>query len=258
MKAVILAGGRGTRIMEETDRRPKPLIEIGGRPIIWHIMSIYSHFGVNDFIVCLGYKGYLLKEYFSNLALHDADVTVDLATNTVHYHDAPCLDWKVTLVDTGLDTMTGGRVKRIGRHLDPEAPFCLTYGDGVGNVDVRASIEFHLGHGGLATMTTVQPPARFGTIALGDNGRVHSFDEKKPSGPHVTNGGFFVLDPKVLEYIDGDDTSWEREPLQRLTADGQLHAFEHEGFWQPMDTVWERNYLDELWTSGAAPWKVWS
>ena len=257
MKAVILAGGRGTRLLEETDRRPKPLIEIGGRPIIWHIMNIYSHHGINEFIVCLGYKGYLLKEYFSNLALHDADVTVDVASRTVHYHDAPCLPWIVTLVDTGVETMTGGRIRRIRGHLDTDEAFCLTYGDGVGDVDVRASIEFHRQHGLLATMTAVNPPARFGTVALADGGLVSSFDEKKPAAPHVTNGGFFVLNPGAVDYIDGDRTSWEREPLQRLTAAGQLCAFQHEGFWQPMDTVWERDYLEELWRTGTAPWKVW-
>ena len=257
MKAVILAGGRGTRLQEETDRKPKPLIEIGGRPIIWHIMNIYAFHGITDFIVCLGYKGYLLKEYFSNLALHEADVTVDLATNRVHYHDAPRLPWKVTLVDTGEETLTGGRVKRIRPHLGREEPFCLTYGDGVGNVDVGASIRFHQSHGLLATMTTVRPPARFGTLAMGEGNRVASFHEKRPAGPYTTNGGFFVLQPGAIDFIAGDDTAWEREPLERLAAEGQLCAFPHDGFWQPMDTVWERNYLEELWAGGKAPWKVW-
>ncbi len=257
MKAVILAGGRGTRLAEETDRKPKPLVEIGGRPIIWHIMNIYSFHGINEFVICLGYRGYLLKEFFSNLALHSGDITVDLARNEIRYHDETRLPWRVTLVDTGLETMTGGRIKRIRHHLDDDEPFCLTYGDGVGDVDVATSIEFHRSHGLLATMTAVRPPARFGTFALDDTSRVTAFNEKRPVGQLTTNGGFFVLQPEVTDYIDGDETSWEREPLEALARDGQLAAFAHDGFWQPMDTIWERNYLEELWAGGAAPWKVW-
>ncbi|MDQ6945566.1 MAG: glucose-1-phosphate cytidylyltransferase [Actinomycetota bacterium] len=257
MKAVILAGGRGSRLAEVTDTRPKPLVEIGGRPIIWHIMKIYSHYGINDFIVCLGYRGYLLKEYFSNLALHDSDITVDIATRAVHYHDVPQLPWRVTLVDTGLHTMTGGRIRRVLPYLNVGENFCLTYGDGVGNVDIPSCIEFHVRQGSLATMTVVRPPARFGTVQLSGGGHVAQFEEKGAARVHTTNGGFFVLDPRVVEYIAGDETSWEAEPLQRLAAEGQLSAFPHDGFWQPMDTVWERDYLDRLWVSGEAPWKVW-
>ncbi|MDQ3896150.1 MAG: glucose-1-phosphate cytidylyltransferase [Actinomycetota bacterium] len=258
MKAVILAGGMGTRMAEETDRKPKPLVEIGGRPIIWHIMMIYSHHGINDFIICLGYKGYLLKEYFSNLALHDSDVTIDFATNDVHYHHAPRLPWRVTLVDTGIQTMTGGRIRRIGPYLDPGEPFCLTYGDGVGDIDVRASIEFHHRHGLLATMTTVRPPARFGSVSIVEDNRITRFEEKNPEIVPRTNGGFLVVEPEVLDFIEGDDTIWEGPPLEQLAAKGQLAAFQHHGFWQPMDTVWEQKYLDQLWAGGNAPWKVWS
>ena len=258
MKAVILAGGMGTRLAEETDRKPKPLVEIGGRPIIWHIMMIYSHHGINDFVICLGYKGYLLKEYFSNLALHDSDVTIDLATNQVMYHHAPRLPWRVTLVDTGLHTMTGGRIKRVGPYLDPGETFCLTYGDGVGDVDVRASVEFHRRHGLLATMTTVRPTARFGSVSIVDGNRITSFEEKPAGSAPTTNGGWLVLEPGVLDFIEGDHTAWEREPLEQLAAKGQLAAFQHPGFWQPMDTVWEQKYLEDLWASGQAPWKVWS
>ncbi len=257
MKAVILAGGRGTRLAEETDRKPKPLVEIGGRPIIWHIMSIYSAHGINDFIVCLGYRGYLLKEFFSNLALHSGDITVDLARKDIHYHDEVSLPWRVTLADTGLETMTGGRIKRIRRYLDDDEPFCMTYGDGLGDIDVASSIEFHRSHGLLATMTAVNPAARFGTVALNENSRVVSFDEKRPVGRQTTNGGFFVLQPEVMDYIEGDQTSWELGPLQNLAAAGQLAAFQHSGFWQPMDTIWERTYLEDLWAGGSAPWKVW-
>lgn len=258
MKAVILAGGMGTRLAEETDRKPKPLIEIGGRPIIWHIMMIYSHHGIHDFLICLGYKGYLLKEYFSNLALHDSDVTIDLATNSVLYHDAPRLPWRVTLVDTGLHTMTGGRIRRIGPHLEPGEPFCLTYGDGVGNIDVTASIEFHRKQGLLATMTTVRPTARFGSVSVVEGNRIASFEEKSQGTVPTTNGGWLVLEPEVLDFIEGDDTPWEGPPLEQLAAKGQLGAFQHDGFWQPMDTVWEHKFLEELWATGNAPWKVWS
>lgn len=256
MKAVILAGGRGTRLAEETESRPKPLVEIGSRPIIWHIMHIYAHHGIREFVVCLGYKGYLLKEYFLNLALHDSDVTIDVGGGTIEYHRSDQPDWRVTLVDTGLDTMTGGRIKRIAEFLTSGEPFCLTYGDGVGDIDVSASVDFHHSHGQLATMTTVRPPARFGTVALtGD--RVTAFAEKSEQGTHNTNGGFFVLEERVLDYIKDDTTTWEQEPLRALAADGQLAAYRHDGFWQPMDTVWERNYLEKLWASGRAPWNVW-
>lgn len=258
MKAVILAGGRGSRLAEETDKRPKPLVEIGGRPILWHIMKTYSHHGIDEFIVCLGYKGYLIKEYFSNLALHDSDITVDLSTKTVHYHNPSRLPWRVTLVDTGLETLTGGRLRRVGPFLDPDQPFCLTYGDGVSNVDVQASIEAHRHHGLLATMTAVRPAARFGTVRLTADGRVAGFEEKGVTGAPTTNGGFFVLQPEVLDYVEGDNTAWEDEPLRQLAANGNLAVFQHEGFWQPMDTLWERDYLEELWATGRAPWKVWS
>lgn len=256
MIAVILAGGRGTRLAEETGTKPKPLVEIGGRPIIWHIMSIYSHHGINDFIVCVGYKGYLLKEYFSNLALHESDVTIDLGKKTTDYHSAPSLPWRVTLIDTGIETQTGGRVRRIRPYLTDGEPFLLTYGDGVGDVDVGAAVEFHRHHGLLGTLTTVRPGPRFGTVTL-DGHRVVAFEEKGPGVRPNTNGGFFVLEPSVVDWISGDETPWEGEPLRKLAAAGQLAAFEHDGFWQPMDTVWERDYLDRLWTSGKAPWKVW-
>ncbi len=257
MKAVILAGGRGSRLAEETEQRPKPLVEIGGRPIIWHIMKIYSHHGINDFVVCLGYKGYLFKEYFSNLALHDSDVTIDLAAKSVHYHHAPQLPWRITLVDTGLHTMTGGRIRRMLPYLDGDQTFCLTYGDGVGNIDVRATIEFHRHHRLLATMTVVRPPARFGTVTVDGDGRVLTFEEKGPANVHATNGGFFVLERDVVDFIEGDHTSWEVDPLRELAAKGQLAAYQHDGFWQPMDTMWEKDYLERLWASGEAPWMVW-
>jgi glucose-1-phosphate cytidylyltransferase len=255
MKAVILAGGRGTRLAEETDRKPKPLVEIGGMPIIWHIMSIYSHHGINDFVVALGYRGYLLKEYFANLALHQADVTIDLATQSVEFLRSTRPPWRVTLVDTGLETMTGGRLKRL-RDFVSDGTFCMTYGDGVSNVDITRSIEQHRASGLLATMTVVRPPARFGTVRIGD-GKVSAFFEKHPGSSHTTNGGFFVLEPAVLDRIAGDSTSWEGEPLAQLAADDQLGAYLHDDFWQCMDTIWEKNYLEELWESGAAPWRLW-
>jgi len=256
MKAVILAGGRGTRIAEESNVRPKPMIEIGGRPILWHIMSLYAHHGVDEFIVCAGYKGYMIKEYFVNLVLHHSDVTVDTGANTVTYLNGRTPDWKVTVVDTGLETMTGGRLKRIRPYLE-DGPFCMTYGDGVGNVDIAASIRFHEAHGLKATMTTVRPPARFGAVEVAGE-RITSFLEKHPSEGGLINGGFFVLDPSVLDLVEGDGTVWESGPLERLAADGQLAAFQHTGFWQPMDTLREKTLLDDLWASGKAPWKVWA
>lgn len=257
MKAVILAGGLGTRISEETHLRPKPMIEIGGMPVLWHIMKIYSHHGINDFIVCCGYKGYMIKEYFANYFLHMSDITFDLANNSMQVHQRKSEPWKVTLVDTGADTMTGGRIKRIGSYLNAEEPFCLTYGDGVSDVDVGALIAFHKGHGLQATLTATYPPGRFGALDI-QNQRVGSFREKPKGDGAMINGGFFVLSPQVVNLIEGDESVWEREPLETLAQNGQLAAFEHPGFWQPMDTLRDKTYLDELWASGKAPWKVWS
>ena len=255
MKAVILAGGLGTRISEETSLRPKPMIEIGGKPILWHVMKIYSHYGIHDFIICLGYKGYMIKEYFANYFLHMSDVTFDMANNSIKIHQNSAEPWKVTLVDTGEATMTGGRIKRVGPYLDHEA-FCLTYGDGVGNVDIGKLIDFHRSHKNLATLTAVQPPGRFGVLEMKDS-RVLRFLEKPHGDGGWINGGFFVLDPKVLDLIAGDETIWEREPLTALSQQGSLHAYFHDGFWQPMDTLRDKNHLEELWASGKAPWKVW-
>lgn len=254
MKAVILAGGFGTRLMEETEIRPKPMVEIGGRPMIWHIMKIYSAYGVNEFIICLGYKGYFLKEYFSNYYLHSADVTFDIANNCATMHAAKAEPWKVTLIDTGLETMTGGRIKRIAPYLDGE-DFCMTYGDAVSTVDIGQLIAFHRGHGRLATVTAVRPPGRFGVLVT--NGvTVERFDEKPLADGQWINGGFFVLSPAILDYIEDDATVWEREPLERLARDGQLMAFQHEGFWQPMDTLREKRRLEEMWNKDEAPWRV--
>jgi glucose-1-phosphate cytidylyltransferase len=257
MKAVILAGGLGTRLAEETSVRPKPMVEIGGRPIIWHIMKIYSHFGVNDFIVCLGYKGYLIKEYFANYALHMSDVTIDMRKGTTEVHRNTAEDWRISLVDTGDETMTGGRLKRAMQYLGDDDTFCLTYGDGVANVDVGASIEYHHKHGRRATVTAVRPLSRFGQLEL-EGDKVHAFAEKPIEEGGWINGGFFVLSRDVLDYIDGDATIWEREPLERLTAEDQLRAYFHEGFWQPMDTLRDRQNLEEMWTARRAPWRVWS
>lgn len=256
MKAVILAGGLGTRISEESQLRPKPMIEIGGRPILWHIMKSYSAHGVTEFVICCGYKGYLIKEYFANYFLHMSDVTFDMANNRMEVHEQKAEPWRVTLVDTGEDTMTGGRLKRVAEHLRGEDAFCFTYGDGIANVDISASIAFHKAHGRLATVTAVQPPGRFGSLDL-DGDRVRGFVEKPHGEGGWINGGFFVLSPKVIEYIKDDSTSWELEPLSRIAAEGQLRAFEHTGFWQPMDTLREKNLLEDLWQSGKAPWKVW-
>jgi glucose-1-phosphate cytidylyltransferase len=256
MKAVILAGGRGSRIEEETAARPKPLVEIGGQPIIWHVMNIYAAAGITDFVICAGYKGYLIKEYFSRLNLHQGDVTVDLAQGEIVYHNATPLNWKVTIADTGLETATGGRVKRIRRYLDPSQPFCLTYGDGVGNIDVRALRDFHAGHGAKVTMTTVVSPARFGAVEY-DGDRITAFVEKPSAKEGRINGGFFVVDPSVLDLIGGDATAWETDTLSKLAKMGQLRGYRHDGFWQPMDTLREKMILEALWAGGKAPWKIW-
>jgi glucose-1-phosphate cytidylyltransferase len=253
-KAVILAGGYGVRLMEETDSRPKPMVEIGGKPIIWHIMKIYSAHGINDFIICLGYKGYMLKEYFSNYYLHMADVTFDMSTNTVTMLDGRAEKWKVTLIDTGQDTMTGGRLARIVPYLDNE-DFCMTYGDAVSTVDIGRSIAFHRSHRKLATVTAVRPPARFGALDIQD-GTVRGFTEKPLGDNQWINGGFFVLSPGALDTIDGDQTVWEKAPMETLARTGQLKAYEHDGFWQPMDTLREKRILEALWDQGQAPWKI--
>ena len=257
MKAVILAGGLGTRLSEETAIRPKPMVEIGGMPILWHIMKTYSAHGVDDFIICFGYKGYLVKEYFANYFLHMSDVTFDMQANSMHVHQKRAEPWKVTLVDTGDTSATGGRIRRIADHVRDEDAFCLTYGDGIGDIDITASIDFHRGHGKQATVTATFPPGRFGALDIHDS-QVRSFQEKPRGDGAMINGGFFVLSPRVLDYIDGDDTLWEQEPLQRLAAEGELMAWQHPGFWQPMDTLRDKTYLEELWASGKAPWKTWA
>ena len=256
MKAVILAGGLGTRISEETSVRPKPMIEIGGKPILWHILKMYSAHGVNDFVICCGYKGYVIKEYFANYFLHMSDVTFDMVNNQMEVHQHNAEPWRVTLVDTGDDTMTGGRLKRVAPFLGDD-DFCLTYGDGVGNIDIAKSLAFHRAHGRQATMTAVQPPGRFGALDL-DGDVVKNFLEKPHGDGGWINGGFFVLSPKVIDLIDGDDCIWERKPLERLATAGELMAFQHKGFWQPMDTLRDKTHLEELWASGKAPWKIWS
>jgi glucose-1-phosphate cytidylyltransferase len=257
MKAVILAGGRGTRISEESGLRPKPMIEIGGKPILWHIMKLYSEAGVNDFVICLGYKGYMIKEYFANYFLHTSDVTIDVKENRMEVHSKYAEPWRVTLVDTGAATMTGGRIKRIAPYVQNE-DFCLTYGDGVSDLNIRRLLEFHKSHGRAATVTAVQPQGRFGSIQVeGEDGRVTEFVEKPLGDGQWINAGFFVLSPKVFSYIDADDTIWERVPMERLTKDGELSAFRHEGFWHAMDTMRDKAHLDELWTSDKAPWKSW-
>ena len=257
MKAVILAGGLGTRLSEETAIRPKPMVEIGGMPILWHIMKSYSSHGVNDFIICCGYKGYVIKEYFANYFLHMSDVTIDMQANSMHVHQKRAEPWKVTLVDTGDSSATGGRLLRIADHVRDEEAFCLTYGDGIGDIDITASIDFHRQHGKLGTVTATFPPGRFGALDIQDS-QVRSFQEKPRGDGAMINGGFFVLSPRVLEYIEGDDTLWEQEPLQRLAAEGELMAWQHSGFWQPMDTLRDKTYLEELWASGTAPWKTWT
>ena len=257
MKAVILAGGLGTRISEETHLKPKPMVEIGGKPILWHIMKTYSAFGINDFIICVGYKGYVIKEYFANYYRHMSDITFDLANNSETIHSNNSEKWKVTLVDTGEETMTGGRVKRIYDYVKDEEDFCLTYGDGVSNIDIAALINFHKSHKKLATLAATQPPGRFGALQISLESAVTSFHEKPDGDGSFINGGFFVLSPKVLEYIAGDSISLEQEPLKNLAKDGQLMAYKHQGFWQPMDTLRDKVYLENLWQSKKAPWKVW-
>ena len=256
MKAVILAGGLGTRISEETNLKPKPMVEIGGRPILWHIMKTYSAHGVNDFLICCGYKGYLVKEYFANYFLHMSDITIDMNNNEMTVHQKKAEPWKVTLVDTGEYTMTGGRLKRVADYLKDEDAFCFTYGDGVSDVNIRASIDFHNQHGKLATVTAVQPPGRYGALERIEN-QVIGFSEKPRGDGGAINGGFFVLSPKCIEFIKDDQSSWEGVPLTTLAEIGELMAFEHNGFWQPMDTLREKTQLEELWASGKAPWKIW-
>jgi glucose-1-phosphate cytidylyltransferase len=255
MKAVLLAGGLGTRISEESVSRPKPMIEVGGKPILWHIMKMYAAHGINEFVVCCGYKGYVIKEYFANYFLHQSDVTIDLANNSLEVHHKKAEPWKVTLVDTGDETQTGGRLRRVASYIDGD--FCMTYGDGVGSVDLTALLKFHKSHGKLATMTAVQPPGRFGALQLNGN-QIQSFVEKPQGDGGWINGGFFVLNPKVLEQISSDGTLWEQEPLQNLAKQGELQAFFHSGFWQPMDTLRDKNHLESLWATGNAPWKMWA
>lgn len=256
MKAVILAGGLGTRLAEETDVRPKPMVEIGGKPILWHIMKMYSAHGLNDFVICLGYKGYVIKEYFANYFLHSSDVTFDMRENKLDVHRAKTEPWRVTLVDTGDETMIGGRIKRVLPYVRDDEAFCCTYGDGVADVDVRKLVEFHRKEKRLATVTAVQPPGRFGAIRF-EGSRVTGFMEKPLGDGGWINGGFFVLSPQVESYIEGDETVWEREPLERLAAEGQLSVYFHSGFWQPMDTLRDKRQLEELWASGRAPWRMW-
>ena len=256
MKVVILAGGLGTRISEESHLRPKPMIEIGGKPLLWHIMKIYSAHGLRDFVICVGYKGYMIKEYFANYFLHMSDITFDLSSNSMQVHQNAAEPWKVTLVDTGDETMTGGRLKRVKRYVE-DGDFCFTYGDGLGNVDIGRLIEFHKQQKRLATVTAVQPPGRFGALNLARE-QVAGFEEKPLGDGGWINGGFFVLNPKVIDTIEGDDTHWERRPLERLAAEGQLAAYRHSGFWQPMDTLRDKSQLEALWDSGKAPWKIWA
>jgi glucose-1-phosphate cytidylyltransferase len=256
MKAVILAGGLGSRLSEETETRPKPMVEIGSKPILWHIMKIYAGHGITDFVVCLGYKGYVIKEFFANYYLHSCDVTFDLVRNAVEVHQSSAEPWRVTLVDTGAETMTGGRLRRVLDYVEGE-DFCFTYGDGVADVDVTRLVEFHRSEGRLATVTAVQPPGRFGALEI-DGAQVTGFAEKPHGDGGWINGGFFVLSPGVGRYLGGDDTVWEREPLEGLARDGQLSVYEHEGFWQPMDTQRELRQLQAMWDSGRAPWRTWS
>ena len=256
MKAVILAGGLGTRISEETHLKPKPMIEIGGKPILWHIMKIYSAHGINEFVICCGYKGYVIKEYFSNYFLHMSDVTFDIANNKMQVHQQNAESWKVTLIDTGNESMTGGRLKRVAKYVQDDDAFCFTYGDGVADLDIAASIRFHLEHGKLATVTAVQPPGRYGAIER-EGDKITGFIEKPRGDGGLINGGFFVLSPKCIDFIEDDQTSWEGRPLTQLAEMGQMMAFEHHGFWQPMDTLRDKNHLEELWASGNAAWKIW-
>lgn len=256
MKAVILAGGLGTRLSEETSTRPKPMVEIGGKPILWHIMKMYSSHGINDFVICCGYKGYVIKEYFANYFLHMSDVTFNMRDNSMEVHNKRAEPWNVTLVDTGEHSMTGGRLRRVSEYVKDEEAFCFTYGDGVGDVDIAESIRFHKEHGKAATLTATYPPGRFGALDI-QNKQVMNFKEKPKGDGAMINGGFFVLTPKVLDYLTDDSTIWEQEPLMGLAEDGELMAYEHQGFWQPMDTLRDKNLLEELWEAGKAPWKTW-
>ncbi|HHQ4683433.1 TPA: glucose-1-phosphate cytidylyltransferase [Aeromonas veronii] len=255
MKAIILAGGLGTRISEESHLRPKPMIDIGGKPILWHIMKIYSHYGINDFIICLGYKGYIIKEYFANYFLHMSDITFDMRTNQMYVHEEHAEPWRVTLVDTGEHSMTGGRLKRVREYIGDET-FCFTYGDGVADIDIKALLNHHQRAARVATVTAIQPPGRYGALNIND-GRVNNFQEKPAGDGAWVNGGFFVLEPRIFDYLTDDMTSFEGEPLFSLAQEGQLSAYQHSGFWQAMDTLREKNYLEELWQSGSAPWRVW-
>ena len=257
MKVVLLAGGFGTRLSEETVLKPKPMVEIGGKPILWHIMKTYSYYGFDDFIICLGYKGYLIKEYFANYFLHMADVTFDIAKNKMEVHHQKAEPWKVTLVDTGLNTMTGGRIKRIQSYIGNN-PFMATYGDGVSDVDIKALVDFHKNHGNIGTMTAVQPSGRFGALDISDDDRVLSFKEKPQGDGAWINGGFFVFKPDIFNYIDGDSTIFEREPLENLAKGEKLFSYKHSGFWKPMDTLREKHEMEDLWSTGEAPWKVWN
>lgn len=256
MKAVILAGGLGTRLSEETSTRPKPMIEIGGKPILWHILKMYSRHGINDFVICCGYKGYLIKEYFANYFLHMSDVTFDMRSNRMEVHHKRAEPWKVTVVDTGESTMTGGRLRQVSEFVRSDEAFCMTYGDGVSNLDISATIAFHKRHGKAATLTATYPPGRFGALNI-EGQQVKQFMEKPRGDGALINGGFFVLSPKVLDYLSSDATVWEQQPLQRLAAEDQLMAYTHHGFWQPMDTLRDKTYLEELWAKGDAPWKTW-
>ncbi len=256
MKAVILAGGLGTRISEESVLRPKPMIEIGGKPILWHIMKLYASHGVHDFIICCGYKGYMIKEYFANYFIHNSDITFDLKSNKMEIHQNSTEPWKVTVVDTGEETMTGGRLKRIKSYLEPGENFCFTYGDGVSDVNIRETIEFHKSHGKLSSITAVQPPGRYGALMMRGS-RVESFLEKPKGDGGYINGGFFILNSQVVNYVESDSTIWEKEPMEKLAAEGQMEAYVHNGFWQAMDTLRDKKYLEELWSSGKAPWKLW-
>lgn len=256
MKAVILAGGMGTRLAEETQVRPKPMVEVGGYPILWHIMKLYSSHDVNEFIICCGYRGYMVKEYFANYFLHMSDVTFDMVDNQMEVHERHSEPWRVTLVDTGDETQTGGRLRRVASYLDEGKPFCFTYGDGLADVDIAAVMDFHRSHGRIATVTAVRPPGRFGSLAL-DGQTVTGFTEKPPGDGGYINGGFFVLEPDCLDLIEGDMTKWEEQPMRLLAESDQLRAFVHNGFWQPMDTMRDRSYLEMLWESGSPPWRVW-
>ena len=257
MKAVILAGGFGTRISEETDLKPKPMVEVGGKPILWHIMKIYSSHGIKDFIICCGYRGFVIKEYFANYFLYQSDITFDMANNTMKVHEKRAEPWKITLVDTGENTMTGGRLKQVADYIKDEEYFLFTYGDGVSDVNISDTISFHREHKKLVTLTATYPPGRFGALKI-DHQQVESFQEKPRGDGALINGGFFVLSPKVLDYIEDNNTIWEKDPLTKMAADGELMAFEHSGFWQPLDTLRDKNYLEDLWIKETAPWKIWS